>query len=171
MYWPTTAAEPMNSDPASLQNLNDIVVPGAVPWWPLAPGWYVVAVVLVLLGLWGSIRLFRNWLANAYRREAMRVFSDLRAGGPEQAGELPGLLKRTALSAWPRQQVAALSGAEWHGFLDRTASTERFTRSAGALLERLAYPEKGVHGLSAEEYRQLDEAVAYWLEHHRVKAD
>lgn len=171
MYWPTTAAEPMNSDPASLQNLNDIVAPGALPWWPPAPGWYVVAVVLVLLALWGSVRLFRHWRANAYRREAIRIFSDLQAGGVEQAGELPGLLKRTALAAWPRQQVAALSGAEWHDFLDRTASTERFSRSAGTLLERLAYPENGAPRLSAEEYRLLNEAAAHWLRHHRVKVD
>ena len=34
------------NDPGSLQNLNDIVVPGPVAWWPLAPGWYLLLAVL-----------------------------------------------------------------------------------------------------------------------------
>ena len=38
------------NDPGSLQNLNDIVVPGPVAWWPPAPGWYVLA-AFALAGL------------------------------------------------------------------------------------------------------------------------
>ena len=30
------------NDAGSLQNLNDIVVPEPVAWWPPAPGWYEV---------------------------------------------------------------------------------------------------------------------------------
>ena len=39
-------------DPASLQNLNDIVALGPVPWWPPAPGWYFVIAVVTGLLLW-----------------------------------------------------------------------------------------------------------------------
>lgn len=157
----------MNSDPASLQNLNDIVSPGPVAWWPLAPGWYVIAALLLALSVWALIRLNRQWSANAYRREAMRSFSAMRNGGEERARELPELLKRTALAAWPRRQVAALSGAEWHGFLDRTASTTLFSGGAGAILERLAYPGRDAGRLSEEEFQQLYEAIAHWLKNHR----
>ena len=43
------------SDPGNLQNLNDIVLPVPAHWWPPAPGWYVLAglllAVLALLAL------------------------------------------------------------------------------------------------------------------------
>ena len=166
----TTAVDNMNSDPASLQNLNDIVLPAPVAWWPPAPGWYVVAVVLAVLTAWWCIRVFRHWRANAYRRAALRSFAAIKAGGMEQAQELPALLKRTALSAWPREQVAALSGAQWHAFLDGTASIKRFTANAGTLLDRLVYTEGGDSGLTAGEFDQLCEAIACWLKRHRAEA-
>jgi len=41
-------------DPTSLENLYDIAMPPPIPWWPLAPGWYVVGGVLVQTadGVW-----------------------------------------------------------------------------------------------------------------------
>jgi hypothetical protein len=42
------------NDAGSRQKLNDIVVPAPVPWWPPAPGWYVLLGIslaaLVLMG-------------------------------------------------------------------------------------------------------------------------
>jgi hypothetical protein len=42
------------ADLTSLENLYDIVMPPPIPWWPLAPGWYVVGGVLVQTadGVW-----------------------------------------------------------------------------------------------------------------------
>ena len=60
------------SDPGSLQNLNDIVLPDAVAWWPPAPGWYAVLAVLLALLLWLSFRALRAWRRNIYRRQALR---------------------------------------------------------------------------------------------------
>ena len=57
-------------DPASLQNLNDIVLPEAVSWWPLANGWYYLFGVLLLLLAWFAYRMIRSWRRNGYRREA-----------------------------------------------------------------------------------------------------
>ena len=40
----------MTGDPADLANLRDIVMPAAIPWWPLAPGiWILVAGLLTYL--------------------------------------------------------------------------------------------------------------------------
>ena len=36
-------------DPGSLQNLNDIVAPAPVAWWPPAPGWWMLAALLATL--------------------------------------------------------------------------------------------------------------------------
>jgi len=59
--------------------------------------------------------------------------------GPELAAALSALLKRVALARFPRTDVAALSGAEWLAFLDRTGGNGRFREGAGAVLAHGPY--------------------------------
>jgi hypothetical protein len=160
------------SDAASLQNLNDIVVPLPAPWWPLAPGWYVVAAALLILLSWLLYKQWKRWKGNAYRRQALAELSVIRAGGDEgQIRQVPELLKRTALSAWPRQQVAGLSGASWHRFLDDAAGIESFSAGAGEMLDRLAYGGRGGSPLPAAEASKLLDAAENWLKRHRPPAE
>ena len=69
-------------DPGSLQNLNDIVAPAPVAWWPLAPGWYALAGILLLALFWLGFRRLRSWQQNRYRREALRALAQIAASGP-----------------------------------------------------------------------------------------
>jgi hypothetical protein len=97
----------------SLQNLNDIVVPAVVPWWPVAPGWYVLAGLAIALLVFFAFRALLHRKRNRYRRLALRELSDIRQQADAAAlQKLPIVLKRAALSAWPRGDVAALSGME-----------------------------------------------------------
>jgi len=157
------------SDSASLQNLHDIVVPGPVALWPPAPGWYAVlavAVTALVLLLW---KYGCHWRRNRYRGEALKKLDRL---GHDPAGgdlsELPVLLKRAALSAWPRQQVAGLVGEDWHRFLDQSANTDLFRCGAGDLLDRLAYAPGDGAALSGEEKKTVLDAARMWLRHHRA---
>ena len=60
--WATIEGEfPDMSDPGSLQNLHDIVVPGPAAWWPPAPGWYVLAAVALSVGEWCLYQ--RRWMS------------------------------------------------------------------------------------------------------------
>ena len=86
-------------DPTSLENLHGIMEPEAVSlWWPLAPGWWVLIVIVTLasaIAVWRGVRTYRR---NAYRRAALAEIDA--ADGDLQI--LPALLKRVALSAYPR---------------------------------------------------------------------
>lgn len=162
----------MQTDPASLENLHDIVVPGPVPWWPPAPGWYVVAFGLLLFLSWMGWKILRDRRANHYRRVALGELQRLRslaavAATREQAlQQLPGLLKRTALAAFPRTEVAALSGDDWLRFLDRTGQTDAFTRGAGRRLSIVAYdPQRGA-SFSAADLEGLLEVSRKWILNH-----
>ena len=151
------------NDTASLANLNDIVVPDAVPWWPLAPGWYVLAVITALALIACAVVGWRRWRNNRYRRQALAQLEAIRKDAASSMQQLPELLKRTALSAWPRETVAALSGAPWHRFLDDSAGLDQFRSGNGDLLDRLAYGD----GLSVSERADLLEAAEDWLRRHR----
>jgi hypothetical protein len=125
----------MNADPGSLENLHDLVMPVPAPWWPPAPGWIIVSAALIMvLGRW-LIRAIRHGQSNRYRREALVLLGKM----DDAETELPTLIKRVALSAYPRERVASLTGEQWLAFLDQTGHTDAFTTGAGRWVARLAY--------------------------------
>lgn len=162
----------MNQDATSLADLHDIVVPDPVSWWSLAPGWYVLG-LLALLGLRSLLLAWRRQrIAQRYRRLALDELAVLRdaAQDPNKRrgalGELPVLLKRTALAAWPRARVAALTGAKWWRFLDENSGKSQFENTHGEALERLAYDTSAA--LPEQDAKGLFRAVGHWIRHHRV---
>ena len=155
-------------DSGNLQNLNDIVLPPAVPWWPPAPGWYLVAAILLILLAWTGWRTWRRWQRNRYRREALRELSSMRTD-TGSIGALPGLLKRTALAAWPRTSVASLSGPDWHRYLDDSAGLHLFRGGAGEALDRLSYSGDGAQSLPDESLQSVLQAAETWLRRHRAE--
>lgn len=127
-----------NGDP--LQGLRDLHLPAPVSFWPPAPGWWLLALAIVV-GLLAVIWLRRRRRRCAYRRIALRQLQQLQlalqtgeAATPIIA-ELSVLLRRTAISRYGRPQVAALQGKDWLAFLDRTGRTTLFSTQGQALLD------------------------------------
>ena len=143
----------------NLQDLNPIIVPEPVGWLPLAPGWIVLGVIFGVLLAVLAWKRWLKWRGQRYRREALREL-----GAMPELDRLPGLLKRTALSAWPREEVAALSGPAWHRFLDDSAGLETFSDGLGQRLDQLAY---GSSKLAADDEAALRAAARDWLRLHR----
>ncbi len=127
-------------DAEALAQLQDIALPPPVSWWPPAPGWWMLATLLLLALAWGLWAGWRWLRRNAPKRAALRQLKrGWRAYQTHQQGgqlvrELERLLKQTALSYFPREQVAPLYGAAWLQFLDRSGRTQGFTRGVGRWL-------------------------------------
>ena len=145
---------------APLDNLHDFYQPPPPAWTPQTIGWYVVFAVIALLAMWMTIHTLRRWLANRYRREALRELALLQ---PEQFSTL---LKRTALSAWPREKVASLSGEAWLNFLNESAENNSFHQTPGNRIEEIALRSQT---LSGEDERTLRKITAEWIRRHRVQ--
>jgi hypothetical protein len=143
-----------------LEKLHDFYQPSPPSWRPQTIGWYVVFAIVFLLLLWLAAHLIRRWIADRYRREALRELVFTR---PEHLSEL---LKRTALSAWPREKVAALSGEDWLRFLDGSAQSDLFQSAPANRLEEVALNPIPV---SSEEEAALRDAAATWIRSHRVQ--
>lgn len=162
------------ADPTSLENLHDIILPPPVPWWPPAPGWYVVGSVVLVLAVWAGWHGWRRWQAAAYRRAALTELQRLKAQTADDAQrslalqELPALVKRTALAAFPRQAVASLSSTAWLEFLDHTGYTRAFTNGRGQLLPALSYDPHAASRLDAQEVEELFSVVSGWIRHHSL---
>lgn len=163
----------MNPDPGSLDRLHDVIAPPPVPWWPPAPGWLWLLALAAFVALIAAVRTFLIWQRNRYRREALaelrRTSAQLEDSNtrPGALTKLAELTKRTALSAYPREQVASLNGKEWLAFLDRTGSTTAFTQGPGERLEHIAYDPRVAANLDESQTRELSAVVHHWIRHHR----
>ncbi|NEJ82842.1 DUF4381 domain-containing protein [Rhizobium leguminosarum bv. viciae] len=160
----------------ALHSLHDIATPEPVSWMPQTWGWGVLAgALLVMLALTG-IRWILRYRANAYRREALALLNvvdeQLRNPATRCDGilELGEILKRTALAAWPRREVASLSGDGWVRFLDAHDQD-----GAGRALERLLddfeyHRAEIVADLPSNVCSDLVAAARDWIERHHVPA-
>jgi hypothetical protein len=156
----------MRNDLASLSNLRDLALPQPVAWWPVQPGWWIIFAGLLGMAAFGGFKGLRAYRADAYRRMALVELKELRRRPPGAlAPVLAALIKRTALAAFPRDQVAALTGDEWLKFLDRTSRRNVFSGDTGSALLRASIDPKRV--LSEDEAKQAFAAAGYWIRRHR----
>ena len=172
---PSPAALDANAR-AALQKLADVVAPPPVSWLPQTWGWAAVAVLVVAVAVWLTIRWLRRRAANRYRREALRELMRIEAAvgdaatRPQALRAVPELLKRVALTAWPRAQVASLSGSAWVAFL-RQSAADACPDGAARLLDDAEYRgPQALDALTAEQARVCIGAARTWIETHRVSA-
>jgi len=128
--------------------LRDIHLPEPISWWPPAPGWWGILALFILL-LLPTLLVLRLRKKGELRRTSKasidRVFTDYKTHGNSQhlIDELSVLLRRIALSHYPRSEVASLTGDAWLEFLDqgveRTAVQSGFSTGAGAVLALAPY--------------------------------
>jgi hypothetical protein len=116
-----------------------------------------------------------HWLRNCYRREALTELAQQEANltdtnrRADAITAIADLLKRTALSIFPRESVASLTGPAWFAFLNRTRGRARpFRDDVGEWLERVAYEPNAAQALDDRQVRAIAVLVRDWITHHRA---
>lgn len=115
----------------ALANLRDIHLPEAVAFWPPAPGWWLLAALLLATAL--GVAAWRRFRRRSLRRAALRELDDIRTGYSQDedlsqlALRLSTLLRRVAISRFARRDVASLHGADWSRFLASTTGAGGLT--------------------------------------------
>lgn len=131
----------MNDTEELLSQLRDLQLPpvSALP----APGWWLLGVGIVLLGVFAFFS-YRRFQRYGWQRQARSELGVLRA----QVGDVPvsqslsalsKLVRRVALVARSRQSIASLHGEDWLRELDDICGREVFKNSFGKLLENGPY--------------------------------
>lgn len=170
--------EPPKPDPAlqtALQSLHDIVLPEPVSWLPQTWGWVLVAAVIMGGAIIATLRWVRRYRADAYRREALAMLDPIRelleqpAARSEGVRQLGELLKRTALAAWPRGEVASLSNEDWVRFLTDHCDTD--THALKSFLDDFEYRDAdALAHLPSWVGEDVIVATRSWIEQHDVSA-
>lgn len=160
------------NDPISLDNLHPIVLPPVQGIWPIAPGWYMIAFLLLAVAIFFVLRFMQKRKANQYRLDALTQLAVLQKtldqGEAENAlRALPVLIKATALYAYSRKTIASLYGDGWIDFLNETLGTPHFNKEDGVLLAQISYgTPNAILAVSKQQSSQLFSHVKYWVQHH-----
>lgn len=115
----------------ALAELKDIHLPEPVSIWQVAPGWWLSALLSLLVFIIGYRLIVKYIRVNRYRRHALRQLNDLCAQQDkllddfQLLSEINQLLKSVAIRAYPDHACSALSGKQWQQFLAQTIAHQK----------------------------------------------
>lgn len=160
----------------SLEQLQPIILPEPISWWPLALGWWLLAgLFLIIIVLWHVTKLRRLQQQHSsqtatlepLRENALQQLHALpKPLQGEQAGpwlqQLNQLLKRLCSARYPDYASHTLSGREWLAFLDSRCPAAGLTRWM-ILVNGSYQPDCR---LDDKSIMQLHKAVDIWIRKH-----
>jgi hypothetical protein len=160
-----------------LDQLEPLIAPAPISWWPPAPGWWLLAVLLPLL-LWAGFKLLKRLPRRKTGKEAeapldplrqaalneleglSRPYDDVDAGPWLQ--QLNAILKRLCRERYPQSHSHTLSSRAWLAFLDSRCPAAGLTRwmilVEGAYRPHCSLDDKAIAG--------LNQAVSIWIRKH-----
>ena len=150
-----------------LAQLKDIHIPQGVDWWPLAWGWWILALLTVALLCYAVYALVRHIRFNRARREAIALHKTLEANEqyPAKANQL---LKRVTLHYFDATHSAAAFGTAWQSLL-LNCLADKHQQKAKPGLELLCNSTYQPTPLKDEQLNDIHQAVSTWLQHARLK--
>jgi len=134
----------MNPAAGQALELRDIHAAPLPGLWPPAPGWWVLAILLVILLGLGLLWLRRHYHARRFRHQVMLELENMSSNYKDKnieriVAETGVWLRRVALHRYPPEQVASLTGYRWLEFLDATGGDGEFRNGVGQVLETGPY--------------------------------
>lgn len=150
-----------------LADLQPLRSPELIGWWPPAPGWWVLALVMLIAIAALAYWVVRRYRKGAYRRRALQQLHSLQIefdqpdDHREHLSHINALLKSVALVAYSRQDIAAQYGEAWRNFLNHSATGgESFQPSYAEAIYQKINPEIDI--------AQVHRAAHHWIKHHKV---
>jgi hypothetical protein len=120
--------------------LKDIHLSDGILWWPPAPGWWLLAVVLI--GFMLLLPKLLRWLRyKPVRSLSLKELDLIRQNHQQQADQkqtlqaITTLLRRTVMSKSGRIGHAGVVGDDWLKQLNQMSNKDCFTLAQGELLK------------------------------------
>ncbi|MBT7575711.1 MAG: DUF4381 domain-containing protein [Methylococcales bacterium] len=123
--------------PSNPLAIRDIHLPDPIIWWPPAFGWWLallLTITVILLMFWSYKKITRKTAVKSARHLLSQIQMKKDWDDPRKLTALSALLRRTAISVYPPEQVASLTGQAWLEFLDRPFKEKKFSSIQGQQL-------------------------------------
>lgn len=110
-------------NPNPLEQLRDIHTAPDVPWWPPAPGWWVVVAILMFVLFMLGRRLLHQWRERRRRQGWLNYLDttvtdiDVKQAPQDYLSTINKVFKAVAIRAFPDEHCAGLEGSAWTDFL------------------------------------------------------
>jgi Domain of unknown function (DUF4381) len=152
----------------ALKQLRDLHLPEPPGLWPVAPGWWFLALIVAAVSVYFALRLYRSQRRKRPFRLALRSLDQLLAAATDRqlsprdfADSVNDLLKRALIHGVRRVDAASLTGRAWLEYLDGIVARDVFTNGPGAALgPRRFAPDfdtdpQGLHAAARDVLRRL----------------
>lgn len=169
----TPSADTLPADiAAQLSQLRDIHLPGPISWWPLAPGWWALAAILLVGG--AAVLVFEIRRRRSLKYRALQELGKFKSTVASQvnvmelASELCILVRRVVLSTANGRRHVNTHGDAWSGYL--AASPDGMPDEIARYIATAPYALRAAAGQSGEQPvpdgEALIGAVENWIRRH-----
>ncbi|MGI0116144.1 DUF4381 domain-containing protein [Zooshikella sp. RANM57] len=128
-----------------LSDLKPLHEPPPINWWPLSPGWWVLAVLTIGVIVFCVWFLLRFWQRYQYQQHLLDELNQIWLHYQQYQQTSTYLhhanqyLKRTLLQTQSRANIASLCGQQWLQVLDQASQSNAFTDGVGQALGTMSY--------------------------------
>jgi len=167
----TTSNSPMppitaDAGVSPLAQLQDIKLPDPISSMPIAPGYWIVAAFIIVIAIWLGYQLYKKYQYHAPRRQALAMLNQYDINDDGFAAQVNSLLKRTAMTYLPRENLAKLNGQPWFDWLDT-----RLPGKQQQIIGHLLVKRHQASGLTFDEKQQLASLAKAWLSNKQAFSD
>ena len=143
-----------------LAQLQDIELPEKIHNYPLAIGWWIIAVICIALLIFISFKII-NYKKS--RRLQQKAIAQIKSNNTLNTADCVAVLKWAALQYFPRKNVANLYGNNFHKFLLEALPNnhqEEFKNLSKDSLQTMYEKD-----LSDSDNISFQQASVFWLKH------
>lgn len=118
------------------QTLSDIHLPDPISGWPLAPGWWLLTLLLPIIA-WLTGRWLRRHQRDPKRLALYQLTTlekDAIMSASDKGKGVSILLRRACITVYGRPETARLTGEPWLDFLDQGLEERPFSQGVGRVL-------------------------------------
>ncbi|KAB0288168.1 DUF4381 domain-containing protein [Vibrio fortis] len=141
-------------------DLSPVITPEAPNWWPLAWGWWCLAIAVIALTVIGRMLYKRYKQERQVQKIALAKLTENSELSPAQA---LATVRQAAMSYFPREAIASLQGEQWYQFLDEQLKSPRFVNHSETWQRTLYQSEQAPIDPSTRS--MLVDDCIYWVRH------